>query len=246
MADGDLYLPHLSLTFGGSFWGSEIWQMGLRLSAGVYDTPTLRFDFCEAKLDDVATDVTSWFAHNNSGTSKQAHLDWVKFNPIGADGKYENKATTLSKRIVSSPTGGDFPYSGSGTLPPQVALVLSLRTGNRGPREAWGHVYMPCQSLQLDGSKPTLSTNAINNVAAKFAEFVNALNNWPGIDPLDGPVVSVVSKYSDYTDKRTGVHKTFQAAITPVTDVWVGDKYDTHRSRANKISQTYSKVALES
>lgn len=244
MADGDLYVPHISLTWGGTFWSTEVWQMGLRLNGGEVTNEGEMDGYCEAHVSELATKVKDWFGHNNSGSSQEAYLEWVKANVIGSDGKYWNKSTTHQVRVTPSVHGGTFPYAGSGKLPPQVALVLSLRTGNRGPREAWGHVYMPCQSLELASGKPTISTNAANNIASKFADFINSLNATPSPASVVEPKVVIASKYSSYTDRKSGVHKTFQASLTPVTDVWVGDKYDTHRSRANKIAQTYSKVDL--
>ena len=65
----------------------------------------------------------------------------------------------------------------------------------------------------------------------------------PGIDS-GSPEVCIASKYSAYTDRRTGTPKVFEAENTVVTDVWVGNLFDTHRSRRKQLRETYSKVAL--
>lgn len=244
MANGDQYVPHLSLVWGGTFFGTETWQMGVRMSNPGIGTDQTGDEWCADKLSDVVTDISSWWDGGQSGQSSYAHLEWVKFNAIGADGKYVNKHETHQARVSPAVIPSAYPNVNTRNLPPQCALVLSLRTGFRGPREAWGHIYMPCVGVQTVTDQPYIRTVDTDAIASDFRDFIVALNDWPGVDPPNAPQVIIASKYSSYVDRRSGVAKTFQASNTPVTDVWVGNLIDTHRSRRKQLKETYSKVAL--
>lgn len=243
MADGDLYVPHLSLVFGGSFFGSEVWQMGLRMSNPGSPIVGTADDFCASHIEELADDVATWWDAGQSGQSSYAHLEWVKFNAIGADGKYVNKHETRQLRISPAKIPSAYPNVNARNIPPQCALVLSLRTGNRGPREAWGHIYMPCVGVQTVTDQPYLRATDTDAIAANFGAFIDNVNDWDGLD-TGTPEVIIASRYSSFTDRRSGVVKTFQASNTKVTDVWVGNLIDTQRSRRRQLRETYSKVAL--
>lgn len=244
VADGDQYVPHLYLTWGGTFFGTEQWQMGLRMSNPGLGTDQTGDEWCADKISDAATDIGAWWDGGGSGQSSYAHLEWVKFNAIGSDGKYVNKHETHQVRVTPTVIPSAYPNVNTRNLPPQCALVLSLRTGNRGPREAWGHIYMPCVGIQTVTDQPYLRTEDTEAIATDFAAFITALNDWPGVDPPNAPQVIIASKYSSYLDKRSNTQRTFQASTTPVTDVWVGNLIDTHRSRRKQLKETYSKVTL--
>ena len=243
MTAGDLYKPHIYLTWGGTFWGSETWQMGVRMTNPGIPLTATADEFCADHIADAASDISTWWDSGNCGQSHWAQLDWVKMNAIGADGKYVNTSTTHQVRVSPAKIPSSYPNLNAQMVPPQVALVLSLRTGNRGPREAWGHIYMPCAYIKTVTDQPYFLTADTENIAANFADFIRDLNDWPGIDS-GSPEVCIASKYSAYTDRRTGTPKVFEAENTVVTDVWVGNLFDTHRSRRKQLRETYSKVAL--
>ena len=243
MAD-TTWLPHLYLTWGGTFYGSEAWQMGVRFTPPATDTAAARDAFCAEHLADAASDISDWWQRAHTGASQHAILEWAKFNAIGTDGKYENKHVTHQSRYSPAVTPGTFTSVTTQHMPPQVALVLSLRTGNRGPREAWGHIYLPCAGIDYNFTGPYISDTNAGNVCGSFQEFISDLNNWPGLDGPGSPVVCIASKSADYIDRRSGVHKVFSPALTAVTEVWVGNLFDVHRSRAKQLRQTYSKQSV--
>lgn len=223
---------HYLLSFGGSFWTEEIWQMGLRLSHGA--TADLFTDgamkgFAEDHLADCVTAVSAWWGTANVGASRKAILNWVKFNAIDHEGHYMDTENTNVETLASPITPPAFSPLGTETIP-QASLVLSLRTdANRGP-SSHGRVYLPPQQY-VYGTGPRIDSTARTNIGTAFKNFLVDLNNWPGIDPPDAPNVCVVSPVG-------------LGSAKVVTNIKVGDMYDTHQSRRRKIKETYLTVTL--
>jgi hypothetical protein len=114
--------------------------------------------------------------------------------------------------------------TGGNSLPSQTALVVSLTGGTR-PNGApmKGRFYLPpphAGTLTTDG---TLATAHQAKVAAGVMRFINTLNS-------AGHKVSIWS--------RT------YGTVNPVTSIRVGNKFDTVRSRRNKLPETYDLRAI--
>lgn len=224
---------HYLLTFGGVFWTDEIWQMGLRLNrqepAGIPVSDSVMKSFAANHLEDAATAISTWWGVANCGASRKAILNWVKFNAIDEQGHYLDQENTNLHTLSSPVTPQSFSPLGTETIP-QAALCLSLRTAaSRGP-SSHGRIYLPPQQY-VYGTGPRIDSTARTNILTAFKNFLDDLNNWPGIDPPDAPVVCVVSNVGDGSAK-------------PVTHVMLGDLYDTHQTRRHKIRETYTSLTL--
>lgn len=220
---------HYRLTFGGTAWSSEIWSMGLNmispnnLSLGQMDA------YCAGGINDITDDVKAWWGvSGGNGAGQTYKLEWVKFNAIGTDGK-QHTNPTVQKAVSPVVTPASYAPLGGSALP-QIALALSLGTGLRGKRGVRGRVYLPVANLpMLSATSPYIDPAKITDIATKFKTFLDAANNWPGLD-ADRPTVAVVSTVAEIAHA--------------VTTVRVGNVHDTQRSRRSAIKETYTEIAL--
>lgn len=220
---------HYRLTWGGTSWGTEIWSMGLNLISPI-DVPLAVMDqFCKDGIADVTNDVKTWWGVSGGcGAGQTYHLEWVKFNSVGEDGK-QHTNPTVQAAVSPAITPAAFAPLGGQALP-QIALVLSLSTGLRGKRGVRGRVYLPAaQYTMVSANSPYIDSSALSNIAGKFKTFLNNVNDWPGVDG-DSPEVAVVSQVSDIAHSVTGIR--------------VGNVHDTQRSRRSAIKETYTELSL--
>lgn len=116
------------------------------------------------------------------------------------------------------------PIAGGGTdttqLPPQLAVVMSLRSGRRGPGGR-GRMYLPLNSLTL--TRGTLGTTNRNTIAATGKAYLEALYQ-------EGVLPAVVNQ-----EKQT---------YSSINYVSVGDEIDTQRRRRNAVPEEYTDASL--
>lgn len=139
-------------------------------------------------------------------------------NAYQDNGKVINGSSiyTLSSPIVGS-------ASATTQMPPEVAVVASLRTGGRGPRNR-GRMYLPftcatnASGLIASASRTTITT------AAKTM-FDGIVDGIPGASPA---VVHAAG-----------------LTFSSVTRVQVGDHWDAQRRRQNKLPETRTTVDVD-
>lgn len=168
-------------------------------------------------VDAVVKFHTATFA----GISARSVLDTIKFNEIGTDGRYASASDTVMTEFEEGHPGAITP-----TMPPQVALAITLRTAKRRGRAHAGRFYIPWGggSLTADGR---LNTATQTNVAATVTTFLNELNTAAaGLGRL-----AVAS--------NVGV-----GAIEYVTNCEVGAVLDTIRTRRKSLDEARVAGAL--
>lgn len=233
--------PHFLLTWGGTFFGTETWQMGLRLSrttvAGApwVDNPA---PWAGQKVAAYKDKIVTWWGKANLGASREAYLEWVKFNAIKSDGKIDGN-TVHQSAVNPSIRPAAFAPLGE-PQPPQVALVLSMRTELRGPRSSHGHIYLPAaRYTMVSGSSPYIDPAQTALILTCFKDFLGDVNNTPGIEFGQGPKVSIQSKRSTLKDGTVQ-----DEGEADVISCRVGNLYDTHRSRRGQLRETYQAATL--
>ena len=177
-------------------------------------------------------DCVAFFGRANTRIANTAVLDTVKVafigpNPLagvvdakgkkGGPGIYERDAIIFSVNQPGQVAAANPPI-------PQVSLAVSLNTDRRGP-SGKGRFFLPQPAVGInpaDGFRMSATDAAAINGSVE--EFVEALNNQPGIDWQDAQVV--VASTKGYN--------------TPVTSVRTGRRLDIVCSRANRISENYS------
>ncbi len=226
------YPKHFRVQFGGQFCGSEVWATGLHMSDGLLADDFARKNFASAHVLDVANAVKTWFTSTGSHVSKDCSLDFVKFNAIGADGKYMDD--TSDNTIVYT-TGTTLAGTGTQALPtgnrypPQIALVVTLTSARKRGPGSHGRLFLPVQPMTLTNGR--IAQSSLTPIANAFAGLIRDLNDWPGLDLGTGPKVSLVSPNGP-------------GYVEPVTGVKIGDLLDTVTRRRNRLKEAYGATAV--
>lgn len=169
---------------------------------------------------DMAADVVKFHQSAGAKISGNCRLREVKLASIGPDGRYTEDSATVLMDV-----------NGGGPVlkyPPQVALAVSLGTGQRGPSKR-GRFYIPGPGQALQDSTFGLSDVEALGVVDATRALINDLNNQPGIDRINSPAVTVASTKGFNTD---------------VTEVSCGRVFDTIRSRRRSLPEAALYVAL--
>lgn len=211
------YAEHVRVTFRGSMPGSEIWTTNLNLdiTAGNGNSDAFLEDLAELAV----TIWTTFHSASSAGFSTVVFFERVDTYFIGSNGRAIRQGTAAP----ASPVGG----VGTITMPNQIAVVASLRTGQPG-RARRGRMYLPmlAQDLNTDGRWP--ATNRDSALALTGA----MLNAFSGTSI--GSVTFIVCVASG-----VGV-----GANYPVTSVQMGRVFDTQRRRRNQLVEAPASVPV--
>lgn len=208
---------------GTNFNGAEEWTTGFYagLTSGDALAPTQEY------ADGVAANWQTFWTNVTSKVSSVWKTDYIKVSTLGQDGKTIADSAVYS--YYSNPIAGG---GQSDSFPPQVALVATLRSQNQRGLAAKGRMYLPGINgvLGADGHIPS---SIVNDIATNFSTFLTACNsiqNQPGVvilasqgrkAPLVGPPVNAA-----------------------VTDIRIGNVYDTQRRRRNQLVEAYTQKTI--
>ncbi len=210
------YVPHTRITFGGTFGA---------VSTAV-EQWSFRFNLNNvARAEDQAALATAlkdaWQTHLAARCRSRVRLTQVKVAEINAEGKY----STLDAPGIWS---GDIAATGSDNtlIPNQVALAISLTTGQRGPSSR-GRFYLPLPvySAEADGRLDAASVNTMRTAAVAFLDAVNL----------------AASNATLLTSRKVGILGR-NGTNPKVTGVRVGKVPDTMRSRRRSMLEEHSAI----
>jgi hypothetical protein len=221
------YRPHLLLSFGGQFFGTEQWTNNLRMILGDPATTLISESAMDTwaveNIEDVAADLAAWVGRTDSRISAAARLDWVKLNVIDEDGRYWSDTET---NRYDFPSGEQVSGATTETFP-QVSVVLSLLTDAARGRGSRGRIYPPTGAMAMDPDTGRISSANVTAMANSALTLLNDLANEPGVD-LQSPRVVVASELGTPGPMRN------------VTSVAVGNVADTQRRRRNALPEAYT------
>lgn len=225
---------HYLLSFGGSFFGSEVWNCTMRFMDPAGRSRTEMDELCDTFLAHAKTQVRNWLMTPAAGFSAVAGLGWIKFNAIDDRGHYVSATTTHMDKWSPEETGGSASWASEAYCPPDTALAISFHSAYRGPRRANGRIYLPPQMPDLTAGG-RIASDALTAIAFNAQTVVDNLNDLPGFDVGTGPRLAVVSRRSE-----TGA----APVCTEVNEIRVGDVLDTQRRRGNKLRESYTKLPV--
>jgi len=209
----------LKLVIGGTIGGGiEEWSTGVHFTppTGDVDSPTLSAWANQVKQDFAF--VGSYF------NIKNLFSTGVAITTVSA---YHYPETGPAD-FVGTSSASAAPGTGAAVLPPQIAVVATLRTALAGRRNR-GRMYLPAMGGEfgISGGQSYRFTGA-GDVADEVAEWLLAMAAaWPGPEAIQPVVYSAVGQ-----------------TLTPVSEVSVGDVFDTQRRRRDELVENYSTAVL--
>lgn len=163
-----------------------------------------------------------WTYLNTIKAYQTSNFAWqeIRLSAVTNTGSIVNGASVFT---ITAPLAGTATITAA--QPPQAAMVVSVQTGGRGPRNR-GRQYVPIHQgsvLNGDGVFDTTSRTAVRGGFKTLVDSINALTG------IRAAVVSVEHQtYSDITNLRTG------------------DEVDTQRKRRNYRRESYTSSAVTS
>jgi|SRR5664279_14801 len=201
------YQPHYRLAFGGPLYTDEEWSCRLNItSAG--DLPDDAA--ADGMLPDLVTALSTWVTAANSNLSQATGLSWVKFNEINALGHYVNAGSSRVAEVNPIVYG-----PGSPILPPQVAVVVSLRTAHTRGKAHAGRMFTPALAASVNGAGLFGSGTQVAGTATSLLNAINAV-----VTPAGVSIISATGESN------------------AVTRVAVGRVFDTMRTRRRSLSES--------
>ena len=173
---------------------------------------------------DLAEDFRTFLNSAKDYNSPGWRWTHVKIAPVAVGGDYAAPSAIyqFTSPIVGAATGAT-------TLPPEVALALSLRAPVIG-RRGRGRMYFPAlTSLSAVAVDGTVQPGHATALRGFVKTLVTDLNDNPGTEDY-GTIVAVMSANST-------------TAVRPA-EVRVGDHFDVQRRRQHQVAETFSTEAL--
>jgi len=213
--------PHkvAKVTLSGTmFGGQEIWSTGFFMGFEGQDAPTIT----DTGVSDISNAWQTFFTKTDSEISNKYQYTMCKVQMLGTDGK-ALPDTARYYSPVSAVNGG----STGQANPPQVALVATLANSLPRGLATKGRMFLPgvCVALDATGHISGLSTGAI---ATNLQTFFGTIMN-----DADTPGRAVLASLGNVAQLRPG-------QIRHVTQVRVGNVYDTQRRRRNALNEAYT------
>lgn len=217
---------HVRVTiFGTHVDGNEEWSTNFHI--GATDSGSGNFDVAQEWVDALLPLWQTFFTSSSTAIINVCKTVGIKAGVVRAsDGKFA--LDTIKTATYATPVAGT---STSPIFPPQVALVAQLRASGVGLGTK-GRMYLPgpAHSLQGNGKISGANATSVANNLRTFLDAAETAVNSPGY-------IINVSK------GRPGVP--FTAPINKrVTEVRVGDVYDTQRRRRNGLTESYSTATM--
>lgn len=238
------------------------WSIGARIVAypsAIADDPTLVANpMLTTQLPDaMKARGVAWATAliANGSIAPNVHVDGIKANFIGYDGKYADPSMSHTFRA-----GADFdPFGGGGStnyVAAHTAAVISLRTTVSRGKAAKGRIYLPCPVMALDDMaswSPTACDALANDAvtayeALSFVEGAGAAELFwrPAVVATapNGPAGTSATDLRAASEQRGEVPAWVGAAVyppaRPIRHVAVGSRPDVQQRRSQKQPEIYS------
>lgn len=202
--------------FGNLMGGAERWSAGFSL-------PPLVGSGTQPLIT-IAEDTASAFDSQWEGTSFSigAYMP-LSTSFLGAKATHladDGSVLGTASKLLATPDTGTQELA----LPPQCAIVVSLRTPTAGARGR-GRMYLPGPGTESLTDNGRLQGSVRDALAARMVDFIGNVNSL-----LTPQVVGVASNVGGF--------------ITTVTAVAVGDVVDTQRRRRDALPEGYVTIDL--
>lgn len=212
--------PHkvAKVTLSGTmFGGQEIWSTGFFMGFEGQDAPAIT----ETGVSDISAAWETFFKAATSEISNKYSYTMCKVQMMATDGK-----AVADSAVYYSPQSAVVGGSPSQALPPQISLVATLANSLPRGLATKGRMFLPGVNGIVDATGH-LGVGTPTNVATNLQTFFSTIMN-----DADTPGRAVLASTGNALQLRPG-------AIRHVTQVRVGNVYDTQRRRRNALMEAY-------
>jgi len=221
---------HVKVTiFGDMLNGAEEWSTGFHM--GGADGGSGNFGVNADWVNALAAAWETYWKNSAHGHHSNFRTLGVKAGVVNVDTKFD--LSTIITRTYPAPITGGNPNV---TLyPPQIALVASLESANRRELGGKGRMYLPGVGFSISGGG-VIDSGAQTAIANGIRTFFDTIEDAAG-SPGYVMIASQGRKNSSGTVTAPPVNRR-------VTNVRVGNVYDTQRRRRNQLSESYVNATL--
>lgn len=213
---------------GTDFGGAEEWSTGFYVGneSADSDSPTQAF------ADDIRTAWQTYFVTASAYFANTFTSTLVKVSLMQTNGQ-SHAEDTIYSTFTGNASGGR-----SENFPPQIALVATLRSAKARGVGSHGRMYLPGVVAPVDGTGHINGTTQAG-ILSNLSTFLHAVNDSAATDNVL-MLASHGSLNPDGTPKIGGSAPINKA----VTDVRLGNVYDTQRRRRNGLAEAYQTASL--
>lgn len=227
--DSDHYL----VTFGGNLVGGhETWQCGLRFAAAAGEVPTVpewELALNDISASDIYTAVRALWIGATAGArwDTKSTIEFAKVAVISITGHYlidpkEHRATTTGT------------LNATNTIPPQLAVAVSFRSGTKIGRANHGRIYLPAPTdwaTGVDSTTGKLPTAYVDALRAATKTMIEAVAG-------EVSTVGISTDFAIFSPRTPSSVGTWLPSHKKVQDLGIGAVVDTQRSRRRNLPDT--------
>jgi hypothetical protein len=202
---------------GDAFGGTEIWSTGFFMGFEDQDAPTPT----EQGAADIGEAWATFFTAGASYISNKYSFKQCKVQLMATDGK-----SLPDTAVYYSPQTAKIGGSATAAYPPQIALVATLANSLPRGLATKGRMFLPGVNVTL-AATGHLSAGFTDGIATGLQTFFNTI-----FQDADTPGNPVLASLGNVAQLRPG-------AIRNVTQIRVGNVFDTQRRRRNALNETY-------
>lgn len=213
--------PHkvAKVTLSGTmFGGQEIWSTGFFMGFEGQDAPAIT----ETGVSDISAAWQTFFTAATSKVADDYTYTMCKVQMMATDGK-----AVADSAVYYSPPAAVVGYSNTAAFPPQVALVATLANSLPRGLATKGRMFLPGVNAAVDATGH-ISVAEAAAIATNLQAFFTTIMN-----DADTPGRAVLASLGNSLQLRPG-------EIRQVSQVRVGNVYDTQRRRRNALTENYS------
>jgi hypothetical protein len=203
---------------------NEIWQCGVRVaSPEAHTTPA--FPTLAQAQTLIGQLQTQWVLTTNQ-VMNWCKLKWLKFSELDLNGTLKGQPLV----VTTNPAAGIAGPQTTVGHPYQVALALTLWSGQTYGKANYGRIYLPAPAYasSTDGQISGSTASHLNWAGTWLKTIETSAATWPG-----GTAPMYIHIMNNHAGTGDGVSRR-------VAKVRMGDKMDTQRRRRNKLKEIYA------
>lgn len=203
---------------GDCFGGAEIWSTGFYMGFEDSDAPAPT----EQGVADIAAAWQTYFSAPTSYVSNKYRFKMAKLQTMAVDGK------AVADSAVYFQPATPVPGASSGqAMPPQTALVATLANSLPRGLATKGRMFLPGVNAGVDDTGHLLAS-VPEGISTNLQTFFNTI-----YQDADTPGNPILVSLGNSLQLRPG-------AARYVTQIRVGNVYDTQRRRRNALVESYT------